>query len=73
MNIVRQELELGWQMMMTFDNLEVMVGEVKVVEVAVKGKSSIILFTHAAHHFALLIVATLILPKGNRTGCNNHS
>lgn len=47
------------------DNLKIMAGEVKVVEVAVKGKSSTILFTHAAHHFALLLIVSIMTSKGN--------
>ena len=47
------------------DNLKIMVGEVKVVEVAIKGKSSTILYTHAAHNFALLLIAIIMTSKGN--------
>ena len=47
------------------DNLEVMVGEVKVVEVAVKGKSSTILSTHqTAHHFVISYDRMIMMSHG---------
>ena len=47
------------------DNLEVMVGEVKEVEVAVKGKSSTILSTHqTAHHFVISYDRMIMMSHG---------
>ena len=48
------------------DNLEVMVGEVKVVEVAVKSKSSTILSTHqTGHHFVISYDRMIMMSHGN--------